>query len=508
MSGSTVLVGALRGGPSPIALQEISKVAGILQVNAEPSLTLSAAWLREHFSGELLYALPPTSQLGIAQRHQALIKAARTYDLVQLDSDCDLAPDVLAAIPPRQRLVCWRGAGNGIAALRAAFARISVVPARFRVLITQSTRSVDGVFPLSFLKELRSNEVTAICEGKAASWSRILAPHFGSPLLFGKVDPTPVDDSGELSLKQLVGDYGFPRIHRVHEVYGIVGNRVFQSPSPRLHNAGYRALGHPALFLPFYAENFETFWQEMIESSVLEDLGLSVKGFTIVSPYKEAAFATVPLHSAMAARAAASNIFIRRDGDWEAHTTDPDSVAGVTDNCQRLPFKAAVIGCGGAGRAIAAALEYAGAQVTLVNRGQDRGELAVKLLGLPFVPLRQFRAAGYSLLVNATPVGRDDDSLPFEIDSLSRDAVVIDLVYGTRPTPLVTGVAALGATAIDGYDVLLNQVRKQFQLMTGHEMPATVSRGTAAAHAIGNSACSVKDLHRVLTPGFAGQVAN
>jgi 3-dehydroquinate dehydratase/shikimate dehydrogenase len=138
--------------------------------------------------------------------------------------------------------------------------------------------------------------------------------------------------------------------------------------------------------------------------------------------------------------------------------------------------KAAVIGCGGAGRAVAAALQQSGVDVTLVNRGKERGDHATQLLGLPFVLLSEFETHGFTLLVNATPIGREDDALPFAIDSLSRDTVVVDLAYGTCPTPLVSGIHTRGGTVIDGYDVVLTQVRKQFEMMVGLEMPSSVGR--------------------------------
>src|SRR5208283_2107928 len=193
---------------------------------------------------------------------------------------------------------------------------------------------------LLLLKELRRRDLTAVCEGKAGFWSRVLAPYFGAPLVFGTLDHNHSDDSCEPSVRQLIEDYGFPVLHPLRELYGIVGNRVFQSLSPRLHNAGYRSLCHPALFLPFHVENFDDFWREIIESSALEPLGLAIKGLTIVSPHKEAAFAAAASRSPMACKAGASNIFLRRNGSWEAHTTDTESVAGVAekDNAPLVPF--------------------------------------------------------------------------------------------------------------------------------------------------------------------------
>ena len=493
MVSSVTLGASLVGISSYEAISEIPDAVRLLEVRGSLTENLPVEWLRQRFSGELLYSLPNHSPEGhfgrsLRARLQLVAQAAREYDMVGLDADCDLIPEVLAAIPAEKRLICWKGPSGDPGYLRSVFERISAFPARMYSMIIRGSSPKDGAQPLLLLKELGRRDLTAVCEGKAGFWSRILAPYFGAPLVFGTLGPNQIDDSGEPSVSQLIEDYGFPILHPLRELYGIVGSRVLQSLSPRLHNAGYRTLHHPALFLPFHADNFDDFWREIIEASVLEPLGLAIKGLTIVSPHKEAAFATVASRSHMACKTGASNIFLRRNGSWEAHTTDTESVAGIAEKGykSRGPIKAAVIGCGGAGRAIAAALQQAGAQVSLVNRGQKRGELAVRLLGLPFIPLSNFKPTGFSLLVNATPVGRDDNSIPFDIDNLSPETLVIDLVYRARPTSLATGVASRGGTIIDGYDVLLNQVRRQFHMMIGWELPSTIGRRTAVSQGFAN----------------------
>jgi 3-dehydroquinate dehydratase/shikimate dehydrogenase len=139
--------------------------------------------------------------------------------------------------------------------------------------------------------------------------------------------------------------------------------------------------------------------------------------------------------------------------------------------------RAAVVGCGGSGRAIASALAVAGAAVVLFNRSRQRGEQAARRLGLPMVELARFSAAEFDLIVNATPVGREGEDLPFACDMLAAGAVVIDLVYAPRPTPLAVAAAARGAEVIDGYEVLLVQASRQFEKMTGQIMPVEALAG-------------------------------
>jgi 3-dehydroquinate dehydratase/shikimate dehydrogenase len=266
---------------------------------------------------------------------------------------------------------------------------------------------------------------------------------------------------------------------------------VFHSLSPRLHNAAYRALKHPALFVPLRVESFAEFWHEVVRSKAFDSIGLPIKGMTVASPHKEEVLLTAEAASPMSRRAESANILVRGDGRWRADTTDPEVIytAARGRGVVTKGKGAAVVGCGGAGRAIAAALVKSGARVTLVNRSAERGLHAASLLGLPYVPLKDFDAAGFDIVVNATPVGRDSDEAPFNVERLNDEAVVIDLVYGLRPTPLAGGARARRQVVIDGRDVLLAQVSRQFRLMTGGEMPPdaaleTLGRRAAAADVV------------------------
>ena len=84
------------------------------------------------------------------------------------------------------------------------------------------------------------------------------------------------------------------------------------------------------------------------------------------------------------------------------------------------------------------------------NRGLDRGRRAENLLGLPFIPLAEFSADNYSTLVNATPVGRNGDALPFDVNRMQARGIVIDLTYGLEVTPLIARALSVGLHAVEG----------------------------------------------------------
>lgn len=454
-----------------------------LEVRADLAGEIDPGWLRNRFRGRLLYSLRSRVEGGSfdesgQSRHARLQSAARHYDLIDMEGDRDLLPHLLAGIPAQKRLLSWHGRAEDMSELRARFARLSAIEARVYKLVSTAHQTGEELIPLTLLNSLKRSDIIAFAEGQTGFWTRLIAPRLGSPMIFGIVG-NKRGSCGEPTVSQLIEDYGLPAMPELEAIYGIVGNPTAHSLSPRLHNAAYRALGHPALFLPFQVESFPCFLSKVARGGILESLGMPIRGFTVASPYKEAALVEAGTSSLIVQRAGSSNLLVRNNGHWRADTTDPEGV--ITTLREQGIFvkgkRVAVVGCGGSGRAMAAALDQAGADVTLVNRGRKRGELAVRLLGLPFVPLTEFSVEGYSIIVHATPVGRDIHQLPFEVDNLSKDAVVVDLVYGPAPTPLVTRTRALGRTAIDGRDVLIAQVLRQFHLMTGKEMPVALARG-------------------------------
>ena len=246
----------------------------------------------------------------------------------------------------------------------------------------------------------------------------------------------------------------------------------------------YRASGYPGLFLPFRVDSFAEFWRELVEGGGLGQIGLPLQALTVASPNKEVAATQATLRSRATRHSDSANLIFRRGTAWAVATTDP---TGVLANLRRSSVagrRAAVIGCGGSGRAIAWALRRRGAIVTLVNRCRERGEHASRLLGLPFAPLTEFSVKGHDLIVNATPVGSDGGALPFPIDDLARDTIVVDLVYVPGTTAFVAGARARGARVVEGRQVLRAQVERQFVRMTGLDPPAGLAAGMLGLTAI------------------------
>lgn len=471
---------------SDSALEEAGSLDGVswLEVRADLVGDLDVAALRESFSGKLIYTLRSASEGGKYQgaadsRKKRLLRAVEAgYDLVDLEVERDFQKDLLAALPRERRLLSWHGSPSDVDQLSAQLERMEEVGAALYKLIPRAQQAGQELAPLRFLKRIGRKDVVSFATGEVGSWTRLLAPRLGAPFVYGSLG-SEAAAPGQLSIRRLRSDFGLPDMPEAEVLFGIVGNPVRHSLSPRLHNAAYRVLGLPALYLPFHAESFGDFWLEVVESEALAALGFPLRGLSVTAPYKRVALAVAGASSPLAERIGAANTLVQTGGVWEAEATDPAGVVRplLAREIELQDQPAVVVGSGGAGRCAAAGLSQAGAKVTLTNRTGERGRRAAYDLGVPFQALEDLDPGIFKVAVNATPLGRDDsEPLPIDVSRLPGDGAVVDMVYRREPTPLVRAALERGMKAVDGREVLLFQAVRQFRMMTGHELPADIGR--------------------------------
>lgn len=441
--------------------------------------------------GGLVYTLRSRAEGGdgpddAGRRAERLLRAAAAgsgggplYAQIDLEADRDLHPEVLDALAAERRILSWHGPATATAELEERIETMTATPAALYKLVTAAVQPGEELPPLLALAAARRGDVIAFATGESGLWTRLVAPRLGAPVVYGAFPGGAAAAPGQPGIDLLITDYGLPELPPAHALYGVVGRPVTHSLSPRLHNRAYRELGIPALYVAFHAEHFGDFWLEVVESGRLTGLGLPLAGLSVTAPYKEIAQAVAGAPSPRTHAVGAANTLVERDGVWEAESTDPE---GVVLPIRRLGVElagapVAVLGAGGAGRSAVVGLTEAGARVTLFNRSEERGEKAARELGVEFRPLADFRPGEYAVVVHATSLGRDPaDPLPFDPTALRPDAVVVDLVYATGPTPLLAAVQAAGRRAVDGREVLLFQALEQFRMMTGRELPAGLAR--------------------------------
>jgi 3-dehydroquinate dehydratase / shikimate dehydrogenase len=480
------LVATLTHPPEPGELEALPEAVEWLELRADLAGELDPEELRRRAPGKLLlytlrsvaeggdFAGSPADRLARLRR----VATAGGWDAIDLEGERDLEDELLAVVPPQLRLLSWHGPPTPLAELEERLASLLATPAARYKLVPHAIQPGEALAPLKLLFQSRRDDVIAFASGAAGTWTRFVAPYLGSPWVYGSATEDPAA-AGQLPVARLVEDFGLPALRPLQGLSGVVGKPALHSLSPRLHNACYRALDLPLLYLPFEAEGLGDFWLEVVEDGALEDFGMPLRGLSVTAPFKASAVAVAGALSPLAERLSAVNTLVLRAPVWEGENTDCEGVV-LSLGWHGVPLahtRTLVIGAGGAGKATAFALAMAGCEVTLANRSVEAGEAVAAELDLPFLPFADLDARGFELVVNAAALGRRaEDPLPVDPDTLEPGAVLVDLVYGRTATALGAAAAARGLRVIDGREVLLGQALSQFRLMTGHDLPLAVGR--------------------------------
>lgn len=323
---------------------------------------------------------------------------------------------------------------------------------------------------LPLLDVARGGDAVVIAMGDAGVPSRLLASRFGSRWTYAGHAVAP----GQIPADRMLDEFRFRQIGADTAIYGVVGNNVMHSLSPVMHNAAFAAAGLDAVYVPLRASDFDDFL-------TFAD-GIGVAGASVTIPFKLDALTTARDVDAQARAVGAANTLKRSPHGWAATNTD---VQGFLDPLDRIYPKAlagtraAVLGAGGAARAVVSALVARGAHVTLHAR---RPEQTFEVAAACGVPAGSWPPApgSWDLLVNCTPLGgatalRESPlpAGPFE------GTLVYDLTYGESESPLLREARACGCLTLDGLPMLVAQAERQFEWWTGQPPEPGVMRAAA-----------------------------
>lgn len=268
-----------------------------------------------------------------------------------------------------------------------------------------------------------------------------------------------------------------------------MGDPVAHSLSPAIHNAAFAETGLDwcCVALPVPAGR--------ALDALIGIRALGLRGASVTMPHKAAVIDGLDDVSHTARTLGSVNCIVAEDGArLRGENTDGDGfVRGLAEDFGISPQgrSCAVLGAGGAARAVVHALAAAGAaEVVVLNRTAARAREAAQLAGSVGRVGTPADLEGVEVVVNATPVGMaglvgagplEDGELPLDPGLLGPGQVVAELVYHPPSTPLMGAAAARGARTANGVSMLVQQAAVAFELWTGHEAPVQAMRSAADA---------------------------
>jgi shikimate dehydrogenase len=279
--------------------------------------------------------------------------------------------------------------------------------------------------------------------------------------------------------------------------FGLFGHPVKHSLSPVMHAASFQALGLRAEYVCFDVPPDEL--SARLEACRREGFN----GLNVTIPHKEA---VVPLMGRLDASArlygAVNTVRFDAKGSTGFNTdatgflTDLEKSRGMTPEGRRV----LILGCGGAGRALAIACAREGAlEIGLADLIPSKAEVLAEEIGerLPDAVTRVDALSSEpevwarygrdrDLIVHCTSAGlHANDVSPLPSDAFHEGQLLYDLVYTARVTPTMRAAQAAGADTLNGSGMLVYQGAAAFKIWTGLDADAAAMRTALEARIYG-----------------------
>lgn len=268
------------------------------------------------------------------------------------------------------------------------------------------------------------------------------------------------------------------------KICGIIGDPIEHTMSPAMHNAAFDKLGLDYVFVPFLVK------KEGLRQAIDGVRGLNIRGLGVTIPHKVAVMQYLDQVDDLAQKIGAVNILVNDNGILTGYNTDAGGFlrALLERGIEPKGKMVAILGAGGASRAISFVLAERGANLIILNRTWDKAiELAErvsrsfgnKIEALPLDKENLTKALGRAdIMMNCTNVGMHPhvSETLVTADQLKSDMIVFDTVYNPIKTQLLKEAEKAGATTISGVEMLVWQGVLAFEMWTHHKAPVEVMR--------------------------------
>lgn len=305
--------------------------------------------------------------------------------------------------------------------------------------------------------------------------SRILASKLNSYLTY----TSPIETRGNtadighidpITLNEL---YRFREINEHTRLYAVTGYPLKVTSSPLIHNQGYQAHKINNLFIPMASTS-------MAESlDFAEELG--IKGMAVTVPYKHDAMDLADEIGVEVSEIGACNTLVKDFSQWVGHNTDAMGFQRALEEFLETKKlhrrKVAIIGAGGASRAIAYAIKQMGGRACIFNRTISHAKTLAEDFGFDYSGLEIDcipQLERYSdIIIQTTNVGMNSEDEPNKENNplwfyqFKGHEKLFDIVYDPQETAIMKVAAAAGCKVCNGYSMLKYQGYRQFKYFTG-----------------------------------------
>lgn len=236
--------------------------------------------------------------------------------------------------------------------------------------------------------------------------------------------------------------------------FGLVGKTLHHSFSKSFFTNFFEKEKLNAVY-----SNYELQEIKEIESLLKSD---EISGLNVTIPYKESVIPFLDLLSEEAKIIGAVNVIQCKDGKTIGHNSDAFGFhQSIKPFLTNLHERALIIGTGGASKAIIHVFKSLGIDVITISRNPE-GEKQFS-----YEDINNHMLNACKVIVHCTPVGtfpNEDDVIPFPFQYLTKDHLVVDLIYNPIKTKFLRLAEENGATILNGESMLHQQALKAWEI--------------------------------------------
>jgi len=262
----------------------------------------------------------------------------------------------------------------------------------------------------------------------------------------------------------------------------IIGDPIEHTLSPKMHNTAYKALGIDDQFV-YVATKAKV---EDVKYVVRAVRVMGIRGLTCTMPHKIEVMKYLDYIDPIALKIGAVNTVVNDQGILKGYNTD--WLGAIIPLEQRINLKGkkvALIGAGGAARAIAFGVVEKGAILKIYNRTFLKAQKLAKELKVKAGNLTEISEINKTdIVINATSLGMapDENKIPVPMEFILKNQVIMDAVYIPYKTRFLKKAQKKGAQIIPGIEMLLYQGTAQFEYYTNHKAPEKIMKQTLLDH--------------------------
>ena len=257
--------------------------------------------------------------------------------------------------------------------------------------------------------------------------------------------------------------------------FAVIGDPIDHSLSPNIHSAAFRELNLDCSYIAYRIPQGEL-------SEGIEGLKkIKINGFNVTIPHKIEMMKYLDKIDESCSLIGAVNTVTNDEGILKGYNTDMDGFIEPFKkrNLKINDSKVLLLGAGGAARAIVAGIAKENArEITIVNRTKDNAESLLEFaskIGLNGNVMTRVEVEKkineYGIIINATSVGLRNEQSPIDLEEITQNTIVYDIVYMPMNTDFIKKAKEKEAKVIFGYEMLLGQAVRAFEIWHGIEAP-------------------------------------